>query len=348
MNILNSPLGQFVVSVVLLAGLAPVIVWFFRDTWAALDAAALAQRQNREGRLDPRTPATLVLGAFCLILVNYFGSLEFFQAHIAPILRRYEAAHPETLQVWLYEDLYWRIYWGLSRYLCYLLPLAVWPLVFKENPLDLGLRVRGFLEHAWIYLLCLVVVIPILALVAHMGDFGTYYPMYHLASRSWLDLAVWEAVYLGQFFTLEVFFRGFWVRGSRGLGSSAIFFMVGPYVMIHFPKPYLEACGALVAGVVLGSLSMKTRSIWAGFLVHATVAILMDLLALDHRHALPILLSPNSSVRLAFPYTSAVLLGIWALAAAGLAFALWRRHRRKAKVPSQHSAPPPVPGPLTT
>ena len=345
MNILNSPLGQFVVSVVLLAGLAPVIVWFFRDTWAALDAAALAQRQNREGRLDPRTPATLVLGAFCLILVNYFGSLEFFQAHIAPILRRYEAAHPETLQVWLYEDLYWRIYWGLSRYLCYLLPLAVWPLVFKENPLDLGLRVRGFLEHAWIYLLCLVVVIPILALVAHMGDFGTYYPMYHLASRSWLDLAVWEAVYLGQFFTLEVFFRGFWVRGSRGLGSSAIFFMVGPYVMIHFPKPYLEACGALVAGVVLGSLSMKTRSIWAGFLVHATVAILMDLLALDHRHALPTLLSPNSSVRLAFPYTSAVLLGIWALAAAGLAFALWRRHRRKAKAASQHSAPPPVPGP---
>ena len=348
MNILNSPLGQFVVSVVLLAGLAPVIVWFFRDTWAALDAAALAQRQNREGRLDPRTPATLVLGAFCLILVNYFGSLEFFQAHIAPILRRYEAAHPETLQVWLYEDLYWRIYWGLSRYLCYLLPLAVWPLVFKENPLDLGLRVRGFLEHAWIYLLCLVVVIPILALVAHMGDFGTYYPMYHLASRSWLDLAVWEAVYLGQFFTLEVFFRGFWVRGSRGLGSSAIFFMVGPYVMIHFPKPYLEACGALVAGVVLGSLSMKTRSIWAGFLVHATVAILMDLLALDHRHALPTLLSPNSSVRLAFPYTSAVLLGIWALAAAGLAFALWRRHRRKAKEASQYSAPPPVPGPLTT
>ena len=348
MNILNSPLGQFVVSVVLLAGLAPVIVWFFRDTWAALDAAALAQRQNREGRLDPRTPATLVLGAFCLILVNYFGSLEFFQAHIAPILRRYEAAHPETLQVWLYEDLYWRIYWGLSRYLCYLLPLAVWPLVFKENPLDLGLRVRGFLEHAWIYLLCLVVVIPILALVAHMGDFGTYYPMYHLASRSWLDLAVWEAVYLGQFFTLEVFFRGFWVRGSRGLGSSAIFFMVGPYVMIHFPKPYLEACGALVAGVVLGSLSMKTRSIWAGFLVHATVAILMDLLALDHRHALPTLLSPNSSVRLAFPYTSAVLLGIWALAAAGLAFALWRRHRRKAKAASQYSVPPPVPGPLTT
>ena len=52
--------------------------------------------------------------------------------------------------------------------------------------------------------------------------------------------------------------------------------MMVPYVMIHFPKPYLEACGAIVAGVVLGSLSMKTGSIWAGFLIHSTVAILMD------------------------------------------------------------------------
>ena len=334
MNLLNSPLGQFLVSVVLLAVLAPVVVWFFRDTWAALDAAALAQRRSREGRLDPRTPATLVLAAFCLILINYFGSLEFFDAHIVPALKRYEAAHPESLQVWLYEDLYWRIYWGLSRYLAYLLPLAVWPLVFKENPLDLGLRVRGFFEHAWIYLLCLAVVIPALGLVARMGDFGTYYPMYGLASRSWLDLAVWEAVYVGQFFTLEVFFRGFWVRGSRSLGSNAIFFMAGPYVMIHFAKPYLEACGALVAGVVLGSLSMKTRSIWAGFLVHTTVAILMDLLALDHRHALPTRLTPSSSVRLVFPYTSAVLLAVWVLAVAGLAFALWRRHQQKMATPA--------------
>ena len=327
MNILNHPLSQFVISVVLLAGLAPIVIWFFRDTWAGLDAAALAYRQERQGRLDPRTPTALLLAAACLILINYFGSLDFFDERIVPVLKQFDAAHPGSLNVWLYEDLYWRVYWGLSRYAAYLLPLLVWPLLFKESPLDLGLRVRGFLEHAWIYLLCVVVMIPVLALVAHMGDFGTYYPMYHLASRSWLDLAVWELLYVGQFFALEVFFRGFWLRGSRALGSSAIFVMVVPYVMIHFPKPYLEACGAMVAGVVLGSLSMKTRSIWAGFLVHATVAILMDLLALDHRQALPTRLTPLSSMKLVFPHTSTVLLAVWILAAAGLAFALWRRRR---------------------
>jgi len=94
--------------------------------------------------------------------------------------------------------------------------------------------------------------------------------------------------------------------------------------------------------VVLGSLSMKTRSIWAGFLVHATVAILMDLLALDDRHALPTRLTPNSSVQLAFPYTSAVLFGVWVLAVTGLAFALWRRHKRKSSgVPLARPSPVP-------
>ena len=43
----------------------------------------------------------------------------------------------------------------------------------------------------------------------------------------------------------------------------------------------------MIAGVVLGSLAMRTRSIYAGFLVHATVAVLMDILALDRRHGLP-------------------------------------------------------------
>jgi membrane protease YdiL (CAAX protease family) len=57
--------------------------------------------------------------------------------------------------------------------------------------------------------------------------------------------------------------------------------------MIHYGKPYLEAHGAIVAGVVLGSLAMRTKSIYAGFLVHITVAFSMDFLALWRRGALP-------------------------------------------------------------
>jgi membrane protease YdiL (CAAX protease family) len=100
--------------------------------------------------------------------------------------------------------------------------------------------------------------------------------------------------------------------------------------MIHFPKPYLEACGAIVAGVVLGSLSMKTGSIWAGFLIHSTVAILMDLLALAQRNRLPTHLGPYSLTQHKFLYTTHVLWSVWALALAGLVLLL-RRRRRMAK-----------------
>ncbi len=73
----------------------------------------------------------------------------------------------------------------------------------------------------------------------------------------------------------------------RTLGSSAIFVMAVPYCMIHYGKPYLEAHGAIVAGVVLGSLAMRTRSIYSGFLLHISVAAGMDVLSLYKRGAIP-------------------------------------------------------------
>jgi membrane protease YdiL (CAAX protease family) len=95
-------------------------------------------------------------------------------------------------------------------------------------------------------------------------------------------------MYFAQFLGLEMFFRGFWLGVLRkSFGSGAIFAMAVPYCMIHFQKPYFEVSGAIVAGIALGSLSMKTKSIYQGFLVHITVAGLMDYLALSHRHALP-------------------------------------------------------------
>jgi membrane protease YdiL (CAAX protease family) len=332
MEILNNPLGKLVISLILLGAIAPVVVRFFRSTWVELEAEAAATRLSRSKAtpVDGRVPLTFALGALSLLLINYYGSHDFYSGSVEPLLQDYANSHPGHLDMGTYKNLYWRVYWGLSRYGCYLLPLAVWPFVFKESPLDLGLRFRGFREHAWIYLLCLVIVIPTLVVVSTMPDFCRYYPMYPTASRSWLDFWVWEILYIGQFLSLEIFFRGFWLRGARALGVGAIFSMVVPYVMIHFPKPYLEACGAIVAGVVLGSLSMKTGSIWAGFLIHSTVAILMDLLALDRGGRLPTHLAPYSSTQHKFFYTTHVLWGVWVLALIGLVLLL-RRRRRQAR-----------------
>jgi membrane protease YdiL (CAAX protease family) len=244
---------------------------------------------------DYRPAACLVIVAIVLTLQEYYGGRTFFAQVLKPWLFQLEAAGQTWLQVRKYEDLWGYGWWAFSRIGGYVAPLFLWKLLFpKDSLLDMGLRVRGFFSHAWIYGLCLVVVLPSMYVVASQPDFGSYYPFYKLSSRSWFDFLLWEAIYFAQFFALELFFRG-WMLGAlrKNLGAAAIFVMAVPYCMIHYGKPYLEAHGAIVAGIVLGSLAMHTRSIYAGFLVHVTVAFLMDFLALYKRSGLPTAWFPN-------------------------------------------------------
>jgi membrane protease YdiL (CAAX protease family) len=274
----------------------PGLWWFFRDTWKELDddAAAWRVRLKEEGKTDLRPFVALAMCAVILTLQEYYGGRAFFEQSIRPWLTRLDLAHPRTIRLSRYDELYSFGWWAFSRVAGYVAPFPVWKLCFREDSLlDMGLRTRGFLKHAWIYGLCLAVVLPLLLLVSRQPDFGNYYPFYKQSSRSFYDLFSWEAMYFAQFFGLEMFFRGFWLGAlRRSFGSGAIFVMAVPYCMIHYGKPFLEANGAIVAGIFLGSVSMKTKSIYQGFLVHITVAALMDWLALWHRHALPTVLWP--------------------------------------------------------
>lgn len=274
-----------------LAGILLLVWLFFRDTWRELDEESLRLRAevHAKGRMDHRPFIALVLVSIILTMQEYYGGRQYFETTISPLLRSLDAGHP-GMQLTKYEDLYGFAWWAGTRIFGYVLPFPLWKLFFpKDSLLDLGLRTKGFFDHAWIYGLFLAFVVPAMLVVAKSPDFGTYYPFYKQSTRSWFDFLVWEAMYFAQFFALEVFFRGFWLGSlRRSFGSGAIFVMAVPYCMIHYGKPYLEACGAIVAGIALGSLSMKTKSIYQGFLVHITVAVLMDWLALRHRKATPL------------------------------------------------------------
>jgi membrane protease YdiL (CAAX protease family) len=270
--------------------LLPALWLFFRDTWRELDDDATRWRTELrdEGRTDLRPFVALAMCAVILTLQEYYGGHAFFDQALRPTLTKLDAAHSK-MRLAKYEELYSFGWWVTSRVMGYLAPFALWTLFFPtDSLLDMGLRVRDFWKHAWIYGLFLGLVLPMMLLVSREPDFGSYYPFYKQSSRSWFDFLAWEAMYFAQFFGLEMFFRGFWLGAlRRSFGSGAIFAMAVPYCMIHYGKPFLEANGAIVAGIALGSLSMKTRSIYQGFLVHITVAALMDWLALWHRHALP-------------------------------------------------------------
>jgi membrane protease YdiL (CAAX protease family) len=115
-------------------------------------------------------------------------------------------------------------------------------------------------------------------LVSFREDFLNHYPFYKQANRSWFDFLAWEILYISQFIFLEFFFRGFLLNSLRpALGANAVWVMCVPYLMIHFPKLWLEATGAILFGLFLGLLALRSRSIWGGIFVHAGIALAMDL-----------------------------------------------------------------------
>ncbi len=282
------PIWPIPVLVIVLAAL-----WrMFRGTWKELDEESQRERQALHdlGKTDMRPFVALVLCAVILTMQEYFGDRRYYELHVKPILEQLDAIEPTFWKLAKYEELYTFGWWTGTRIFGYVLvPFPLWKLIFREDSLlDMGLRTKGFFKHFWIYGLFLLVVLPAMYVVSKQPDFGAYYPFYKHSSRSWCDFLLWESMYFVQFFALEMYFRGFWVAAlKKSFGSGAIFAMAVPYCMIHYGKPYLEAMGAIIAGIALGSLSIRTKSIYQGFLVHVTVAGLMDWLALSHRGQLP-------------------------------------------------------------
>jgi membrane protease YdiL (CAAX protease family) len=293
-------LAKAVAPIAAFVAIAPVLWFVFRRTWRELDVEANEHQRKvlAAGKQDLRPAVLFAITAIVLTMQEYYGTRLFFDEHLRPVLRAIEASPSlqfTHVNLSRYSELYGFAWWGFTRVFGYIaVPMLAWKLIFRRDSLlDMGLRTRGVTSHAWLYALCLAVVVPIVFVVARSPDFGSYYPFYKQCSRSWMDLIAWECIYIAQFFGLEIFFRGFWLSGLRkSLGSGAIFAMCVPYCMIHFGKPYLEASGAVIAGIALGSLAMRTKSIYAGFFVHVVVALTMDFTSLVNQGALPTSLWP--------------------------------------------------------
>lgn len=169
----------------------------------------------------------------------------------------------------------------------FVLPVAYLKLTGRKLA-DYYLGTAGFRDHKWLYLGAIGLMLPVLGAVSFSPAFQEIYPFYMSADRSWFDLVVWEAAYVLQFFALEFFFRAFLLEGLRpSFGVGAVFLMLLPYCMVHFPKTAAETAASIIAGLVLGVLAMRYRSIWGGVLVHSVVAIGMDVLSLIQKGQFP-------------------------------------------------------------
>ncbi len=239
------------------------------DPWAEIQRESAAERIRTADRFDPRPAMALVLCAVSLTLNEYVGSHGVFRSLFA------------RFSGWHYFELASFAWWTGIRVVGYALVPGIILIMQGQRLNEHGVSAKGVTTHLWTYVALLLAILPLVVIASRTEPFLATYPFYTDASRSPFDLAVWEALYAVQFVALEFFFRGYLLFSLRPvMGVYSIFVTVVPYCLIHWPKPLPEVLGAIVAGTVLGTLALRTRSIWPGVAMHVAVAWTMDALAL--------------------------------------------------------------------
>lgn len=256
-----------------------------------IDSAAPSYSMDRPSALR-RVFTVLACVSLCLLIIHYLKySSVFVQTttllsqwldqpsnHVYMMLRR-----SGFLELASYG---WWTAWHIIGYV--IIPALVIKVLWKDRIRDYGWRWNETGQHWLGYVLLLSPILLFVVIASFNRDFLAHYPFYKLSSRSWLDFLAWEALYLCQFLCLEFFFRGFFLQALRpAVGANAVWIMCVPYLMIHFPKLWPEAFGAISFGLFLGILAMRSRSIWGGFFVHAGIAVGMDLASLIQQDKLP-------------------------------------------------------------
>ena len=152
---------------------------------------------------------------------------------------------------------------------------------FPARLRDTGLGWAAQSGFLWVFALSFMIIVPLLLWAATRESYQMVYPFFQFARYGPGFLLFWWFLYGLYYIGVEYFFRGFLIFGLHPkIGATAVLFSMMPYVMIHYTKPPSEAAGSIIAGILLGYMSLRSGSIWGGFLLHWLVGIAMDALSL--------------------------------------------------------------------
>lgn len=233
----------------------------------------------RDGKKADRDAfVVLMAGTLLLFVFHYWGRPPFYVS--SGLIEWVADRAGGALQTHPGAGAY--LYWGATSLVVRtLVPAAVVIWILKESPRDYGFRIRGISKHFPAYVAMYLVMLPVLVWVSSFESFLSYYPFYDRAAEGGAAFWLYEIGYGFQFVGIEAFFRGFLTFGlAKRFGLLGIPIMTVPYVMIHFGKPAPEAFAAIIAGLALGYLALRSKSFVPGVFLHIGVAITMDLLVL--------------------------------------------------------------------
>ena len=167
-----------------------------------------------------------------------------------------------------------------------MVPLAFYYVLAEKEPSRFyGFKLQGF--NTWPYLIMLCIMLPLILWASFQPDFMQTYPAYRPGILElthnippWQTCGLYELLYCTDFITIELLYRGLLVVGMAAImGRASVFPMVATYAFLHFGKPIAEAISSIAGGFILGVIAYYTRSIIGGIIIHAGIALGMDMAA---------------------------------------------------------------------
>jgi len=150
-----------------------------------------------------------------------------------------------------------------------LVPLAAGWLLFRDKPLDYGVRIGRWKPALILTAVCLAAMLAILYGASKIPQFSSYY---HTQVIDWPDLLLDAALYM---FAWEFLFRGYMLFGlEKSIGKSAIFVQAIPFVLLHLHKPLLETLACIPMGFIFGYIAYRTRSFLPCFIIHFGIYVM--------------------------------------------------------------------------
>lgn len=181
------------------------------------------------------------------------------------------------------ENAYWNdvVYWPIKLIVVSTFLYLLWKLTKEKQPFY-GIATKDFGVKP--YLIMLVIMLPLITAASTQPDFLVMYPKYQHVSlfkthhqSGWHKL-LYELSYGSDFFTIELFFRGFLILAfAKWFGKDVILPMACFYCTIHFGKPLGECISSFFGGMILGIVIYHTRTIFGGLMVHLGIAWMMEL-----------------------------------------------------------------------
>lgn len=170
----------------------------------------------------------------------------------------------------------WLYHFILTFSLFFCVPLILNKLIFKRELKNIGLGIGDWQTSLKATIVLVIISTPLLYFSSKNKNVLIFYPQTTLAVESISYFIIWCIGYLLHYIGWEFFFRGymtFFLKRYYGV-FFAIFIPTILTTLLHINRPIMEVFGALLIGIIFGTLVIKTNNIYTPVITHWYIGIM--------------------------------------------------------------------------